>query len=104
MNLFVCVRKEGGNGKGTDSESLSDTFRYINLTGLFTGLVALRGPMDLFACVNEEGGDGEVAGSQALSDALKNINLVIFCFFFLFSFFLFFFSSFCQVLLNKSTH
>ncbi len=55
------VNKEGGDGEGTDSESLSDTFRYINLAGSSTGLLALRGPMHLCACVSEEGGDGEGA-------------------------------------------
>ena len=33
---------------------LSNTRKYINLTGLVIGLVALRGPMDLRACVSEE--------------------------------------------------
>jgi hypothetical protein len=64
--------KERGDGEGAGSQSLSDTFRYINLAGLGTGLVALRGPMHLGACVSEEAGDGEGAGSQALSDTLPS--------------------------------
>jgi hypothetical protein len=52
MHLCVCVIKEGGDGKGAVSQSLSDTFRYINLAGLTTGLVTLRGPMHLFSCVS----------------------------------------------------
>ena len=57
MHLCVCVIKEGGDGKGAGSQSLSDTFRYINLAGLTTGLVTLRGPI-LFSL---EGGDGHWA-------------------------------------------
>ncbi len=55
------MNKEGGDGEGTDSKSLSDTFRYINLSGLVTGFLALRGPIHLCDCVSEEGGDGEGA-------------------------------------------
>jgi hypothetical protein len=66
MYLRTCVSKEGGDGKGVDSQSLSDTFRYINLAGLVIGMVALCGPMHLCACVNEESGNGEGTGSQTL--------------------------------------
>ncbi len=67
MHLRACVSKEGGDGKGTGSQSLSDTFRYINLTGLTTGLVTLCGPMHLCTCVSEERRDGEGTGSEALN-------------------------------------
>jgi hypothetical protein len=46
MHLYACVSKEGGDGEGMGSLSLSDTFRYINLTGLVTGLVSLCGPIN----------------------------------------------------------
>jgi len=45
MHLRVCVSEEGADGEGEGSESISDTFRYINLTGVSIGLVSLRGPM-----------------------------------------------------------
>ena len=54
---------------------LSNTLKYINLTGLSIGLVAMRGPMDLRACVSEKRGDGEGADSYASSDTLGYINL-----------------------------
>jgi hypothetical protein len=54
---------------------LSDTLRYINLTGLVIELVTLRGPMNLCVCVGEERGDGEGADSQELSDTLRYIHL-----------------------------
>jgi len=62
MHLCTCVYKEGGDGEGAGSQSLSDTLRYINFAGLTTGLVALCGPMHQCVCVSEEGGDGEGAG------------------------------------------
>ena len=63
MKLRGCVSEERGDGEGEGSESLSDTLRYINLAGLATGLVTLRGPMHLCACVSEE--SGENAGARA---------------------------------------
>jgi hypothetical protein len=42
---------------------LSNTLKYINLTGVVIGLVALRGPMHLGTCVTEKRGDGEGAVS-----------------------------------------
>ncbi len=44
---------------------LSNTLKYMNLTGVVIGLVPLRGPMHLGACVTEKRGDGEGAGSLA---------------------------------------
>jgi hypothetical protein len=75
MHLRACVSEEGADGEGAGSQALSDTLRYINLAGLATGLVKLRGPMHLCACVSEECEDGEGAGSQALTDTLRYINL-----------------------------
>ena len=66
MYLCACVSKEGVDREGVVSQSLSDTFRYINLAGLGTGLVALRGPMHLCVCVSEDRGDGEGVVSQTL--------------------------------------
>ncbi len=54
---------------------LSNTLKYINLTGVAKGLVALRGPMHLSASVSEKGGDGEGAGSYEPSDTLAYIDL-----------------------------
>ena len=54
---------------------LSDTLRYINLSGLVIGLVVLCGPMHLRTCVNEDRGDGEGEGSEVRSDTLRYINL-----------------------------
>ena len=64
--------------QGVVSQSLSDTFRYINLTGLDTGLVTLCGPMHLCVCVSEEGGDGEGVDSEVsslLSYTLRYVSL-----------------------------
>ncbi len=61
------MNKKGGDGEGVGSESLSITFRYINLTGLSIGLVELCGPMYLCVCVNEEGGNGEGPDLETLS-------------------------------------
>ncbi len=36
MYLCECVREEGGDGEGVDSEELSLTLRYINLKKLFS--------------------------------------------------------------------
>ncbi len=33
IHLCACVSEECGDGEGTDSQTLSDTLRYINLTG-----------------------------------------------------------------------
>jgi hypothetical protein len=55
------VRKKGGDGESVGSESLSITFRYINLTGLSIGLVELCGPIHLCLCERrgwERGGSG----------------------------------------------
>jgi len=41
IHLQTCVNEERGDGEGSGSEVLSDTLRYINLTGLAIGLVAL---------------------------------------------------------------
>ncbi len=68
MYLCVCVREDLGDGEDEDSESLSDTLRYINLVGVVMGLVTCRGPMYLCTCVSEERGDGEDTDSQGLSD------------------------------------
>ena len=54
---------------------LSNTLKYINLTGVTVGLVALRGQMHLSVCVSENHGDGEGAGSYVSSDTLGYINL-----------------------------
>ncbi len=40
----------------------SNTPKYINLSGVVTGLVVLFGPMYLCVCVNEKHGDGEGSG------------------------------------------
>jgi hypothetical protein len=68
MYLCVCVGEDLGDGEDEDSESLSDTLRYINLVGVVMGLVTCRGPMYLCKCVSEERGDGEDTDSQGLSD------------------------------------
>ncbi len=54
---------------------VSNTLRYINLTGLVIGLFALRGPIHLCAFVSEERGEGEGGDSQVLSNRLRYINL-----------------------------
>ena len=63
MHLCVRVIEEGGDGEGVGSETLSDTLKYINLTGLVIGMVVLCGPIHLSSCVSEKSGDGEGAGS-----------------------------------------
>ncbi len=58
---------------------LSNTLKYINLTGVSIGLVVyltgvsiglvvLCGPMHLRVCVSKKPGDGEGVGSYASSD------------------------------------
>ena len=56
--MYLCVRviEEGGDGDGVGSETLSDTLKNINLTGLVIGVVVVRGPMNLRVCVSEESG------------------------------------------------
>ena len=71
MHLRACVSEECGHGKGAVSEALSDTLRYINLVGLATGLVTLRGPMRLCTCVSEEGGENVGARTTLRSDVLQ---------------------------------
>jgi hypothetical protein len=55
---------------------LSNTLKYINLTGVVIGLVVLCGPIHLRVCVSEKRGDGEGEGSYTSSDTLGYINLV----------------------------
>ena len=64
--MRACVSEERENGEGAGSRAgsqvlplHSDTLRYLNLTDLTIGLVALRDPMHLCACVREDSGDGE---------------------------------------------
>jgi hypothetical protein len=71
MHLRAWVSEEGGDGEGAGSQALSDTLRYINLAGLATGLVTLRGPMRLCACVSEEGGENAGARATLRSDVLQ---------------------------------
>jgi hypothetical protein len=56
--MYLCVRviEEGGDGDGVGSETLSDTLKNINLTGLVIGVVVFRGPMNLRVCVSEKSG------------------------------------------------
>ena len=80
--LCTCVSEEGGDGKGTDSETpslLSYILRYISLTELGTLCrVGLRDPMNLCTYVKEEGGDGEDTVSEKpslLSYTLRYVSL-----------------------------
>ena len=59
MHLRACVRENLGDGEGEDSQTPSNTLRYINLTVLVIGLVTLRGLMNLRARGNEKSEDGE---------------------------------------------
>ncbi len=66
------------------SQSISDTLRYINLTGLVTGetlryinlaglvigLVTLCGPMNLCPCVSDECGENVGTRTTLRSDVL----------------------------------
>ncbi len=54
---------------------MSNILKYINLTGVTRGLVALCGPIHLRGCVREKIGDGEGVGSYVSSDKLGHINL-----------------------------
>ncbi len=54
---------------------ISNTLKYINLSGVVIGLVVLSGPMNLCTCVSEMHGDGEGADSYTTSDTLGYINL-----------------------------
>ena len=54
---------------------ISNALKYINLAGVVTGLVALRGPMHLRASVREKRGNGDGPDSYAPSDTLRYVNL-----------------------------
>ena len=64
------MSEECGDGEGVDSQRLSDTLRYINLTGLVIELVTLRGPMYLCVCVIEECGENAGTRTTLRSDVL----------------------------------
>jgi hypothetical protein len=59
MYLCGCVREEGGDGEGVDSEAsslLSYTRRYVSLVELgHVCQFGLREPIHLCECVREEG-------------------------------------------------
>jgi hypothetical protein len=57
---------------------ISNTLKYINLTGLALRLVALRGPMHRRACVSETRRDEEGAVSRPPSDILELQHLTFF--------------------------
>ena len=59
------------------NDTLSNTLKYINLTGLGIGLVVLRGPMHLCTCVSEDRGPGtgRVRDHQCYQIHLRYINL-----------------------------
>ncbi len=57
MDQGKVVSRGEGSGEDVDDTLLSESLRYINLTEVTTGPVALCGLMHLCICVSEECGD-----------------------------------------------